>query len=414
MSSRGRLGVLVRRFPKLSETFILGEILGLERAGFEVTVFTLRSPTDAIVQPRAAEVRAPIVSLDPPDAAAGAATQGDDEALAQELAAQLGRRAIGHLHGHFIDRPGAIAARAAELAGITFSLSAHAKDIYLGDPQQIRRLLGAARFTVTCTGYNLEVLRQLAPPQATVHRVYHGIDTARFAPARSPGPRVVKADSSAPAASMAGGAGAVAPGPTRILAVGRLREKKGFATLVRAVSALRERGRDVTCDIVGYGEQQASLEAQVSALRLEGRVRLCGKMSHARIRDLYREADLFVAPSEIAADGDRDGIPNVLLEAMATALPVVTTPVSGIPEVVRDGENGLLVPPADAAALAAAIERLAGSAALRERLGAAARRAVIAQFGEARNLAQLVELLQAWTGARAAGLGTGTGGRRHD
>ena len=137
-------------------------------------------------------------------------------------------------------------------------------------------------------------------------------------------------------------------------------------------------------------------------------------MSHARIRDLYREADLFVAPSEIAADGDRDGIPNVLLEAMATALPVVTTPVSGIPEVVRDGENGLLVPPADAAALAAAIERLAGSAALRERLGAAARRAVIAQFGEARNLAQLVELLQAWTGARAAGLGTGTGGRRHD
>jgi glycosyltransferase involved in cell wall biosynthesis len=407
LSARGRLGVLVRSFPKLSETFILGEILGLERAGFQVTVFTLRPPTDAIAQPLVAQVRAPIVLVAPPapcgESAGMAGTTGadadPDDELARLLAAQLRRRGIGHLHGHFIDRPGAIAAHAAELAGITFSLSAHAKDIYLGDPRQIRGLLGAACFTVTCTGYNHEVLEGLAPPGASVHRVYHGIDTGRFAPARAPGPRPVAAQG--------------APAPTRILAVGRLREKKGFATLVRAVAALREQGVDAVCDIVGYGEQQPVLEAQIASLRLEGHVRLGGKMSHARIRDLYREADVFVAPSEIAADGDRDGIPNVLLEAMATALPVVTTPVSGIPEVVRDGENGLLVPPADTAALAAAIARLAASASLRERLGAAARRAVIAQFGEERNLAQLVGLLAPYVRPQTAGLGTGTEGRPH-
>ncbi len=416
MRARGRLGVLVRSFPKLSETFILGEILGLERAGFDVTVFTLQPPTDAIAQPLVAQVRASIVPIAPPAAGSGAAAPAvgavdSDDELARLLAAQLRQRGIGHLHGHFVDRPGAIAARAADLAGISFSLSAHAKDIYLGDPLQIRRLLGAARFTVTCTGYNHEVLLGLAPPGAEVHRVYHGVDTTRFAPARSPGPRPVVAATTAfagtPTPQRAGGE----PRPMRLLAVGRLRAKKGFATLVQAVAALRAGGVDAVCDIVGYGEEQAALATQVAALQLDGRVRLRGKLSHATILGYYRDADVFVAPSEIAADGDRDGIPNVLLEAMATALPVVTTPVSGIPEVVRDGENGLLVPPGDAAALSAALRRLSMSGSLRDRLGAAARRTVIAQFGEERNLAQLVGLLETCIASPAAGRGTGTLGR---
>lgn len=377
MSARGRLALLVRSFPKLSETFILEEVLGLERAGFELTIFTLRAPSDALVQPAVSRVRAEVVAL----AGEGVAPD-DDESLARALAAQLARRGLAHLHAHFIDRPAAIAARAARLAGATFSISAHAKDIYLGDPAEIRRRLGEARFTVTCTAYNRDVLQRLAPPGAAVHLAYHGIDVARFAP---------------PAAPLA-----AAAAPPRILAVGRLREKKGFATLVAACALLRDRGIACECDIVGYGEQRAALEAAIDAAGLGSRVRLRGTMNHAQIIELYRTATVFAAPSEIAADGDRDGIPNVLLEAMACGLPVVSTPVSGIPEVVRDGVEGRLVPPADPRALADALGTLVGDAALRARLGAAARSTVVSRFGEDRNLARLATLLEPWLGADPA------------
>lgn len=327
MSVRARLGVLVRCFPKLSETFILEEILGLERRVRADDLLTLRPPSDVLVQPAVAQVRAPIVPLYdamPASAPGGEArresageyagveaevprpdARPSDAQLAQLLSARLRDAGIAHLHAHFIDGPAAIAARAAQLAGIGFSISAHARDIYLGDPEAIRQRLGEACFTVTCTTYNHAVLERLAPPGAAVHCVYHGIDTGRFAPR--------------PRARAAGA-------PPTILAVGRLRAKKGFATLVRACGLLRAQGVAFACEIVGYGEEQAALEALVEAEGLQGVVRLRGKMNHSGILGLYREATVFAAPSEVAADGDRDGIPNVLLEAMACALPVISTP----------------------------------------------------------------------------------------
>lgn len=386
---RGRLGVLVRSFPKLSETFILSEVLGLERAGFDVTVFALRPVAEALVQPVAAQVRARVIPLS--SALPGAL--GDlERALA--LAGHLRTLGIGHLHAHFVDGTADVAARAARIAGATLSHSAHAKDIYLSAPAALRRRLRRAAFTVTCTGYNRDVLARLAPDPARVHLVHHGIDALRFAPAEA------QRDSAA----------GVLGTPTRaarVLAVGRLRPKKGFSTLVRACALLHERGVNVECDVVGYGDEQAALEAAIAHFGLSDRVRLLGRLNHERIVELYRAADVFAAPCEVAADGDRDGIPNVLLEAMAMALPVVTTPVSGIPEVVRDGSNGVLVPPTDALALADAIAGLAADPGRRVALGTTARRDVVAGFTEERSLRTLVGLLQplvtAGTGAPVRG-----------
>lgn len=408
MSSADRaLGVLVKTFPKISETFILSELLGLERAGFDLTIFSLQRPTDAISQPAMSRLRARIVylsddvptparrllrhvaaALRAPFASAaawhdvalpsnGLAVSDVDTALA--LADALRKFAVPHLHSHFIDRTGAIGQMAARFAGIGCSLSAHAKDIYLAHPAALRRRLAGARFTTTCTEYNRAALAAVAPPGTSLHRIYHGVDAARF--------------QSLPALA-ANAAGRDERPVLRLLAVGRLRPKKGFATLLQACALLRDRGVAARCEIVGYGEQREQLESMVAGLALDGRVELRGKMSHRELIEVYRQADIFVAPCEIAADGDRDGIPNVLLEAMSMRLAVVSTPVSGIPEILRDGFNGLLVPPSDAGTLAAALESLAADSMLRYRLGREARRSVLEQFGEEANLQSLVSLLE--------------------
>jgi glycosyltransferase involved in cell wall biosynthesis len=399
------LGVLVKTFPKISETFILAELLGLERQGFDLTIFALQRPTDAISQPALSRLRAKVVyvgdhqlapgqrllrrlraALLSPVAAAsswfdvarpsnGLVAADVDTALA--LADALRAAGVPHLHAHFIDRTGAIGQMAARLAGIRCSLSAHAKDIYLTPAAALRRRLRRALFTATCTEYNREALAAVAPRGVSLRRIYHGIDTARFR-----------------AHDDARDAGVETPNsPLRLLAVGRLRPKKGFITLLQACALLRDGGVAAQCEIVGYGEQQAELEALIGQLHLGESVTLRGKMSHRELIELYGAADVFVAPCEIAADGDRDGIPNVLLEAMSMRLAVVTTPVSGIPEIVRDDCNGLLVPPADPAALAAALAGLARDPAQRQRLGFEARRSVLEQFGEESNLQSLIGLL---------------------
>ena len=308
-----------------------------------------------------------------------------DTALA--LAHALRTSRVPHLHAHFIDRTGAIGQMAARLAGIPCSLSAHAKDIYLTSAAALRRRLRRALFTTTCTEYNRVALEAVAPAGASLHRIYHGIDTTRFQ--AQAGARGVGADTGSSA--------------LRLLAVGRLRPKKGFVTLLQACALLRDRGVEARCEIVGYGEQQAQLEALIGQLHLSDSVVLRGKMSHRELIKLYGGADVFVAPCEIAADGDRDGIPNVLLEAMSMRLAVVTTPVSGIPEIVRDGCNGLLVPPSDPAALAAALAGLAHDPVQRQRLGHEARRSVLEQFGEESNLQDLIVLLDGCVECRGHG-----------
>lgn len=396
------VAVLVKTFPKLSETFILEEILGLERLGVDLALYALQPSTDRIAHDTVKRVRAPLRYVENASLRAQLSimlrhplrvlralllvarrTEGErraDFALACALAKRLRHDGIRHLHAHFASRPAGIAELAALLCGIGYSISAHAKDIYTSAPAVLRRKLDGARFTVTCTQHNLAALRACAAHPDGVHAMYHGIDAQRF---RAQGARATRAT-------------------PLILSVGRLREKKGFATLIEACALLRERGVDFACEIVGYGEEQERLQAAIAQLRLDGCVQLAGTMNHAALIRRYDEAAVFAAPSRITADGDRDGIPNVMLEAMAMELPVVASRVSGIPEVIEDGVNGALVEADDAQALADALARVLADAPLRARLGAAARRTVLERFDNDRNLELVVRLLREALAAPAA------------
>ena len=404
------LGVLVKIYPKLSETFILEEILGLERLGLPLRLYALAPATDAITHPAVAQVRAPLTTL--PTAAlknawahttrhaqllwaaplrylgtlASALGRGrrglNDFVRAGWLAAQLRDDGVQHLHCHFISTPADIAELAARLLALPFSISAHAKDIYLADPLDLKRKLEAARFTVTCTEVNRQTLAAIAP-QAGVHRMYHGVDHALFHPVRR----------------------RLAGDVPLIVSVGRLREKKGLDTLIDACATLRARGESFACEIVGYGEEQARLEAQIARLDLTAQVRLVGKLAREQVIERYARAAVYVQPARIAADGDRDGIPNVLLEAMAMGLPVVASRVSGIPELVASGVNGVLVEPDDPTTLADAIGHLLRQPAVCADLGCRARETVTDLFDNDHNLRLLCALLQQPTEVPAAAIG---------
>ena len=214
----------------------------------------------------------------------------------------------------------------------------------------------------------------------------HGVDVDRFSPSPSQSP-------SRPAAP----GGPEGERALRVLAVGRLVPKKGYPDLLEAVALVSRTGRLVRCDIVGDGELETGLRADIERLGLAGVVRLVGERTHQELAAAYRQADVFVQASVVLADGDRDGIPNTLLEAMASATAVVATDVAGIPEVVVDSENGLLVPAGDPKALADAVLRLADDPRLRARLGNAARGEVLARHDRRQCVQRVSELLAAVT-----------------
>lgn len=397
MTTAAPLGMLVKTWPKLSETFILEEVLGLERTGVALRLYALQPPSDQIQHPAVARVQAPLVCVPPVGARHAPAylwrhlrlavasplryaralraawRQGsvDDFLRGGWLAVQLQADGVAHLHAHFIARPAEVAVAASALGGLPFSISAHAKDIYTSKPEDLQRRLRAARFTVTCTEFNRRTLAALAP-EARVQRMYHGIDHGVFHPARRATPT----------------------GVPLLLAVGRLRAKKGLDTLIDACGLLQRRGLAFRCQIVGYGELREPLLAQIAAAGLAERITLPGKLAREQVIACYAEASVFVQPSRVTADGDRDGIPNVLLEAMAMGLPVVATRVSGIPELVCHGLSGLLVEPDDPAALADAIAHALARPALAAALGRHARSVVTESFDNDLNLQLLTRLLE--------------------
>jgi glycosyltransferase involved in cell wall biosynthesis len=400
-SDAGRpLGVLVKIYPKLSETFILEELLGLERLGQRLRLYALCPATDAIAHPAVAQVRAPLVVVPAPGRATAAAfahrhaellmaaplrymrtawlavrrgRQGvSDFIRAGWLSAQLQHDGVEHLHSHFISSPADVAQLATLLAGQRFSISAHAKDIYLSNAADLRRKLQGAAFTVTCTEANRIALVAVAP-QARIQRMYHGVDHTQFHPERR------RLASTVPL----------------LVSVGRLREKKGLDVLIEACALLRDAGQIFRCDIVGYGPEQDALQRLIEWRSLAGQVCLVGKLAREEVIERYSRASVYVQPARIAADGDRDGIPNVLLEAMAMGVPVIASRVSGIPELVDDGRNGVLVEPDDPAALARAVTRLLTQPAACADLACRARQTVVQAFDNDRNLQQLCELLRA-------------------
>lgn len=273
------------------------------------------------------------------------------------------------VHAHFIDRAAVVALVVGRLLDLPYSATAHANDIYV-DPVLLDRKLSEAKFVATCTGANAEHLRRQARGRARVIRLHHGLDVNEYdMPLRS---------------------GAEEP---LLLAVGQLKEKKGFAYLIEACRLLSERGISFRLEIIGEGPLRDRLQTSIARAGLEGTVILRGALSHDEVKEAYRRADLFVLPCVTGADGDRDGIPNVILEAMASGLPVVSTAHSGIPEAVEDGTSGLLVPPGDPVALAEALVMLAEDEGLRRTYGEAGRKLVADSFDVSQNVQSLVEEL---------------------
>ena len=392
-----KVGYVLKRYPRFSETFVVNEILAHEAAGQQIEIFALRPVEESHFQDFLGQVQAPVTRVrdhfSGPDAVwsliaeARARLPGGWEALgrmggmegrdvAQAILVALAcrERGIAHLHAHFGTVSTSVARLAAALAGIGYSFTAHAKDIYCDyeTPQHLDIKLRDAAGVVTVSDYNIAHLRDRFGAVADgVVRIYNGLDLARFAYAP---PR---------------------PEATDILAVGRLVEKKGFHILIEAIRLLRASGRDVTCRIVGHGEEAGNLASQIEASGLAGSVTLLGPRSQGEVAREMRAAAVLACPCVVGSDGNRDGLPTVLLEAMALGLPCVATGVTGIPELVRDDDSGLLVPEGDPEALAAALGRMLEDTHLRRRLSTSGRALIECDFDIAANAARLREVFRA-------------------
>lgn len=393
---------LTKRFPRLSETFILHEILGLEAAGVPLRVFALADAGEQLVQPEIARLRHPVTYLRGPGGTRGrlahavllltahARLAGNRPGrYAAVLAYVLVKRRhlstlrhfleaglLGHLvlrdgarhvHAAFAHGPASVAHLVHLLTGVPFSFAGHAKDIYVSAPNLLARKAAAASFILTCSGSAADYLAgAIGPAAGKVVLAPHGVDTDRFRPAdKRRSPVTTSRLGTLPAEA-----------PLQVLAVGRLTAKKGYPVLFEALSSLERAGRPVRCRVVGSGDQGDELRHLAGALGLARCVEFAGSRTQEEIAGLYRAADLFVQASVVLENGDRDGIPNAVLEAMASGLAVVASDVGGIPEVVRHGTTGLLVPAADPAELARAIATLDDDRLMVSRLGAAARRYV--------------------------------------
>lgn len=401
LSDKQQIGFLVITYPKLSETFVLQEILSLERSGQPLHIFSLQRPTDSQFHAITNQVKAKVSYLDGGtnmfrDALAmlkqivgyplKTATTlkflfGREEAnkitdfrQALRLAKCTRQYRIAHIHAHFASRPAAIAELAQRLCGAGFSISAHAKDIYLSPESVLKRKLAAAQFTVTCTEYNHRYLERINSSSSPIVRVYHGLDKNRFN-----GDRRIEDDN---------------PVEPFILGVGRLREKKGFDCLIGACRLLKHAGRKFRCGIVGYGPEREKLQRLIDLFELNDRVQLLGTLTHEELVSLYQRTEIFALPCQIGKDGDRDGIPNVLMEAMAMGIAVVTSRVSGIPELVEHRVSGLLTEPRDSRALVEALGLLIENPEYRRMLGEAGKQRVAEQFDLESNIATLRRLLR--------------------
>lgn len=384
-----RIATIVKGYPRLSETFIAQEILGLEKRGIAQIIVSLRHPTEAKVQDLNREIGAEVLYLPeylqdnfPRVRAArkwAAAQPGYRQALkafrvdlkrdpsvnrrrrfgqacvlARELPAD-----VDWIHTHYLHTPASVARYAALIRGLGWSFSAHAKDIWTTPEWELRGKLAEAAWGVTCTRANLDYLRSLCGEPGKIHLVYHGLDFSRFPP---PPERKAKRR-----------------GPFTIVSVGRAVEKKGYADLLRALALLGE-GYDWRFEHAGGGALSTRLQEQAERLGIEQRISWHGSQDRAFIFAMLKRADLFVLPSRLARDGDRDGLPNVLMEAQAFAVPVLATEVSGIPELVAHGRTGWLVPERDPKTLAEALRLLLDDTGLRLRLTEAGAKIVREKF----------------------------------
>jgi glycosyltransferase involved in cell wall biosynthesis len=409
--SRARVAYLVSKFPKLSETFVLFELLEIERQGVPVELYALQRERTPHVHAEAVPVveRAHFLPL------LSAAILRDHlyflrrhpgrylRALRDLLRGNLrsprylagavaffpkvvsfARRMLEdettHLHAHFASHPAAAAFVIHRLTDIPYSFTAHGSDLHR-DRTMLREKVREASAVVTISQFNRRIIVDECGPEAdSKTRVVHcGIDPETFAPCCC---------AEAASRSLAGHA------PLRIVCTGTLHEVKGQTHLLEACAKLRERGRDPRCEFIGGGPDLEDLRAQAEALGIDDLVHFHGSLPRHEVVNTLHHADVLVAPSVPSRDGRREGIPVALMEGMATGCAVVASRLSGIPELVEDERDGLLVEPGNASELADALERLDRSPALREQLGRAARDKVLSEFNLVKSAATLRQLFE--------------------
>ncbi|MGO1318246.1 MAG: glycosyltransferase family 4 protein, partial [Cellulomonadaceae bacterium] len=380
------------------ETFVVSEIIAREEAGAAIEILSLRPPVDPRFHDTLARVQAPVTYvprvrradevwarlraasvLDAPDARTWDLlldADPEDASQALDLAVQVRERGVTHLHAHFASMATTVARLAAGLAGVTYSFTAHAKDLFhesVSD-EDVAAKSRDAHHVVTISAYNVAHLVGIGAPPESLHLVHNGLDLTAFAPRTPP-------------------SGARAPGTLRVAAVGRFVEKKGFDVLLDAVALLRSRGEAVHCDLVGAGEADAALRAQAQALGLGPAVTFHGPLPQDQVRRVVGGADVFAAPCVVGADGNADGLPTVVLEAMALGTPCVTTDVTGLVEAIDQEQTGLLVDQHDAVGLADALARIGRDPELAARLATQARTRVEQRFDSVRQAHALNALL---------------------
>ncbi len=377
-----KVAYVVKRYPRFSETFIVNEILGHESAGLEIGIFSVRPPIDTHFQDVISRVKAPVEYIPSDNVRAAelwlamqqcaAACSSDWRALDAfigepvlnlyqgiVLARKLKEGGYTHIHAHFASVATSIARIASRLANIPYTFTAHAKDIFHESvvEEDIRTKIADALGVVTVSRFNVENLTERFPESASkILLIYNGIDLDRFT-YHDPDHR-----------------------DRTIVFVGRLVEKKGLPTLVQACGILKDRGVDFRCRIIGTGEEEETIKSAISDSSVEQFVDMVGPLPQADVAKEIAKASVVAAPCVVGADGNRDGLPTVILEAMALGTPCVSTDVTGIPEVVKHGDTGLIVPQYDAVALADAMLRLIDDAEMRRHYAESGRRLIEREF----------------------------------
>ncbi|MFE4544376.1 glycosyltransferase family 4 protein [Arthrobacter sp. NPDC056727] len=396
LQSEPATGYVLKMYPRFSETFIVSEILAREAAGDRIEIFSLRPCTDQRFHPGLARVQAPVTLIGRPKSAervwetfraaeaAGlapavsrvfaelATTDPNDALQAINLAVALQNRNIRHLHVHFASTPTSVARLASAITGIPYSFTAHAVDIFVETvDDDLRTKFAQAHHAVTISEYNLRFLQRRFPDVTSrLHLVRNGLELDRF-PYRDPRP---------------------VASTVRVAAVGRLVEKKGFQHLLPAAAELVAEGFPLDLRIAGTGVLAGQLQDSIEQLGLNRHVRLLGPQTQDQVHELLDSADAFIAPCVVASDGNADGMPTVLLEAMAAGVPCISTYVTGIPEAVRNGHTGILTKPGQPHLLAQAIRRISSPATDRVALARNAR-ALIEKDYDVRRQAEALRAL---------------------
>ncbi len=399
-SPRLKIGYVVKMFPRLSETFVLNEIIELEQQGAEVVVFSLKKPNEGRFHQQVSRLKATVFYLEDLDPkkwqswispewplldrhrerlfklVGDALRDGDSSRVDQIwssawIAAKAEVLGLHRLHAHFASLPSTIAHFVHEITGIPYSFTAHAKDIfvYTMDDHLLREKLNTASFVVTVTHFNHRYLTERAPEvdPSRIRVIHNGIGLDQFTPV-SPSER----------------------DENLILGVGRLVPKKGFSTLLDACALLKSRNVSFRCVIVGDGPELASLTQRSKELGLEDDVTFSGALVIDEVKVLMQRATLFCLPCTVTEDNNADALPTVLLEAMACGLPSISTTVSGVPEIIDSGQDGILVGPDDPVALADQLAKLLVSRDLRAKYAVAGRKKAEEKFDIRRNVGTLL------------------------